>query len=286
MLWKMQMREWAWAQVDLNDVADSVGVDSNNPNPVPGRFAQGRKAITASRALGTNKKLVKLYADRAGFTLVFAFDGSDSNKVGNNLQIEVLERRASSDASVSLTKLAGKTIAFNAPDTTSTYDMDTTQTFSSSVLDPPLLFSAVQSGTNHVAISSHGGAPTKADEPFVERRCMFVCGRNQTSLRVDLTNVEDAFKTLKSKVAKDAIVWIGGCTIGANNSFCQKAADASGCHVVAAAMVLRARKYPKGNVDVLDRFCIPKVFAPGKMNPITVADFCAKQETHKFTVPV
>jgi hypothetical protein len=204
------------------------------------------------------------------------------------LQVEVVLRRASSDATVSLTKLAGKTIAFNAHDTNSTYNMDTNVTFSKSELNPLTLFSAVPSDTNHIAISSHGGPPTEADKPYVERRCMFVCGRKQTSpsLRLDLDNVEAAFRTLKSKVAKNAIIWMGGCTIGANGKFCQKAADASGCHVVAAAMVLREKKYPKGHVDILDRFCIPIVFAPNQPKQMNVYDLCAKQETHKFTVPV
>jgi|SoiMethySBSTD1v2_1073268.scaffolds.fasta_scaffold00433_1 hypothetical protein len=284
-LWKMQVREWAWAQVDLNAVADSVGVDSNNPNPVPGRFAQGGKAISASRVTGTKKKLVKFYAEQRGFTLIFPFDGSDSKKIGNMLQVEVVDRRASSDATVSLTKLSGKTIAFNAHDTNSTYNMDKNVTFNKSELNPLTLFSAVDSDTNHIAISSHGGPPTPADKGDVDKRCMFVCGLKQTLLRLDLDNVEAAFGTLKSKVAKNAIIWIGGCTIGANGKFCQKAANASGCHVVAAGMVLREKKYPKGHVDILDRFCIPIVFAPNqpKMN---VYDLCAKQETHKFTVPV
>lgn len=285
MLWKMQVREWAWALVDLNEVADSVSVDSNNPNPVPGRFAQGGKAITATRVAGTKKKLVKLFAEQAGFTLVFAFDGADSNKIGNNLQIEVLTRRANKEANVSLTKLEGNTIAFNAPDAKS-YEMDTTITFSSSAVNLAGLFSAVKSDTNHIAISSHGGVVNSADTNDVRKLCIFVAGMKITSLRLDIDNVETAFKTLKSKVAKNAVVWIGGCTIGENNEFCQKAADASGCHIVAPARVLLAKKHPKGNVDVLDRFCMPKVFAPNQTKPVKIADFCAIQAMHKFVVPV
>ncbi len=285
MLWKMQVREWAWALVDLHDVADTVGVDSNNPNPVPGRFAQGGKAITATRVGGTQKKEVKLFAEQAGFTLVFAFDGADTNKVGNNLQIEVLTRRAPNEAGVSLTSLQGKTIAFNAPDAIS-YEGDTTHTFNKDSFNPAGLFSAVQKDTNHVMISSHGGVPNERDKNDVKKLSIFACGFNLTSLRLDLSNVEDAFKPLKDKVAENAVVWIGGCTIGENNEFCQKAANASGCHVVAPARVLIAKKYPKNNVDVLDRFCMPKVFKPGDANPIKMGDFCAKQETHKFVVPV
>jgi hypothetical protein len=116
--------------------------------------------------------------------------------------------------------------------------------------------------------------------------CMFIGGADHPSLRLGLDNCEAVFAKLKGKVAKDAVLWLGGCTIGSNNEFLKKAAAASGCTVVAPAMVLVNKKQAKGKVDMLDRFCSPKVFGPGKDQPTSVNDFCARQVTHRFVVPV
>jgi hypothetical protein len=54
---------------------------------------------------------------------------------------------------------------------------------------------------------------------------------------------------------------------------------------VAPANRLLDKKYPKGTIDMLDRFAATKVFETRgglkKMN-----DFCADQETLNFTVPI
>ena len=50
-------------------------------------------------------------------------------------------------------------------------------------------------------------------------------------------------------------------------------------------MGLINKKFPKGHVDMLDGFAMPKIFGPdGKT--MTPTDFCAKQEQHRFVVPV
>src|SRR5262249_6368158 len=131
----------------------------------------------------------------------------------------------------------------------------------------------------HVVVSSHG-------VPVAEQVCMFVGGLGRDSLRLGLDNCEAVFATLKGKVAKDCVVWLGGCTIGQNREFCIKAARASGCPVVAAGKYLSTKSFPPGTVDLLDRSSMPIFYAPGEDKPGSLSDFCSKQDTYQFVVPV
>jgi len=179
--------------------------------------------------------------------------------------------------------LEGSTFAINAHDA-AMYQMDRTMTFSPSATSVAPLFAGVPSGTNHIALSSHGGVPTEADETNFEKLGLYVCGF-KAYLRLDMSNVESVFRVLKGKVAENCVIWFGGCNIGANDKFCALAADASGCVVVAPVMRLPLIKAPIGTIDCLDRYAIPKIFVPGGKT-ISVPDFCAKQKLHKFVVPV
>jgi hypothetical protein len=99
-------------------------------------------------------------------------------------------------------------------------------------------------------------------------------------------NVEKVFARVKGKMAENGVIWFGGCEIGNNNEFCQKAANSSGCTVVAPTYAVPRIQFPKGSVDLLDRHATPKVFVPGSAGPVLLSSFCAKQRRHKFVVPV
>ena len=282
--WKMQVREWAFAQVDLDGIDDAIAVTSNNPNAALGHQEKGERGLK-TKASG-KKMTVKFFARAAGFTFVHPFKGDPWNAAEDlRMQVEVLQRRAPSEDKISLTKLEGKTAVISAHDARA-YEMDTTLTFNPSAVNPASVFSGIPKGVNHVVISSHGGVPTAADKSNMAKICLFVGGFRTESVRLDVDNATSVFATLKDKMAENGVIWFGGCNIGANTMFCQKAAEAAGRTVVAPVMVLPNKKFPKGHVDMLDGFAIPKVFVPVGSPATSVSDFCGKQETHKFVVPV
>jgi len=281
-MWKMEVREWAFAQVNLEEAGPGIDVNSNNPNVVLGISDKTEKGIKSTRS-GTTLK-VELFAKAPGFTFVHPFRANPFIAEGGLLlQVEVLMRNAHGPKEMSRTKLEGSTFAINAHDA-AMYQMDRTMTFSPSATSVAPLFAGVPSGTNHIALSSHGGVPTEADETNFEKLGLYVCGF-KAYLRLDMSNVESVFRVLKGKVAENCVIWFGGCNIGANDKFCALAADASGCVVVAPVMRLPLIKAPIGTIDCLDRYAIPKIFVPGGKT-ISVPDFCAKQKLHKFVVPV
>lgn len=282
-LWKIKVREWAFAQVNLTDVGAGLTPTSNNPNVV----ADHRHALASVKGTmkpGTKEMTLRFYALGRGFTFIHLFERDPPDAVSELLQVEVTQRRANKPEQISLTKLGGKTCAVNAPDAVA-YEMDTTLLFDGKSTDPAKLFDAVPGGLDHLVISSHGGVLNDADKTNQKKICMFVGGFNLTSVRLELENVKNAFAALKGKIAAAGVIWFGGCDIGANVDFCGAAAAAAGCHVVAPVMPLLDKKFPKGTVDMLDGFAIPKAFgSDGKT--ISIPDFCAKQDTHKFVVPV
>ncbi|HEY6527545.1 MAG TPA: hypothetical protein VIZ65_02540 [Cellvibrionaceae bacterium] len=282
--WKIQLREWAFAQINVEHFIAGLKATSNNPNVAQGNTGVGPKALTLSNIKGTGAT-VKLFADKPGFTLIYFYDQDPAKLVdGVHMQVEVLTRRANKPTDISLTKLEGRTVAINAPDARA-YEMQTTLKFSDAASNPLGLFTGVPTGTQHLVISSHGGVPSTTDRNDVGKICLFVAGFKLNTLRLDTGNVEEVFKTLKGRLAANCVIWFGGCNIGANRNFCSKAAIASGCYVVAPVMPLLNKTFPKNFVDMLDGFAIPAVFDPtGK--GISVSDFCAKQADLKFNVPV
>jgi hypothetical protein len=154
-LWKMVVREWAFAQLDVEAVDDGLKATSNNPTIVPQVFEQGDKRITTTRAAGSKKVTVRFYANGAGFSFIHLFDKDPMVAAEDiRMQVEVQTRRAPQESEVSLTPLEGKTVAINAPDTKA-YEMDTTLTYANAT-DPLTLFDQVPADTNHVVLASHG----------------------------------------------------------------------------------------------------------------------------------
>lgn len=277
--WKMLVREWAFAQLDLQGVSGGIDITSNNPNVVRGVYDKTEQGLKTSSP-GAGMLTAKFYGKASGFTFVHPFK-SDQFVAEEDLrmQVEVVKREAKSQDQISLTELQGSTVAINAPDARS-YEMTSTGSFSSSA-GITALFSSVPAGADHVVIGSHGGFQGTSNS--TSDLCMFVAGKSHPAA-LNLTNVEAVFATLKGKVAPTCVVWLGGCIIGANDDFCEKASVASGCAVVAPTNLLPAKKYPKGTVDVIDRFAGTKVFID--KSKVWVGDFCARQEKHKFVVPV
>lgn len=274
--WKMTLREWAFAQLD---VVDGVPINprftgaTNNMSVI--------RNITLAKSADLKKLTIKFYAYSAGNAYVYLHDPAIANPfapVENiQMQVEVNTRRANSPNEISLTKLEGATAVVNAPDTIS-YEMSSSQVFNRAT-NPLELFNGIPAGANHVVIASHGAMVG----PNI---CMFPGGIMNPSLRLGLDNVDVVFATLKGKVAENCVLWLGGCTIGQNHDFCSKAATASGCPVVAAGFVLLNKKFPKDFVDILDKVSQPKLFTPGQSQPGNLGDFCSKQEMYKFVVPV
>jgi hypothetical protein len=273
--WKMTMREWAFAQLDVVDdvpISPSVVGGTNNIGVI--------RDITVTKSQDPKKVTIKFYAYSAGNAFVYLRDATAQDPFAavenKQMQIEVETRRAQSESGISLTKLEGQTAVVNAPDTQS-YEMSSTQVFRAS--NPLEIFKHIPPQVDHVVIASHGIVVGQST-------CMFIGGATKSSLRLGLDNCEVVFATLKGKVAPNCVVWLGGCGIGSNNDFCIKAAKASGCPVIAAGHVLVNKKFPKDFVDILDRVSMPKLFIPGQARPSDIGDFCSKQERHKFVVPV
>lgn len=274
--WKMTMREWSFAQLD---VVDNVPIDptfqagTNHPALM--------REMRLARSADPKKVTISFYAHSAGNAYVHLRSPTAANPFEAVekilMQVEVVARRSGTPASIALTRLDGITAVINAPDT-GNYDLGTTTTFAGK--NPLELFNTVPPQANHVVISSHGIEVGGAV-------CMFPGGASKPSLRLGNDNVEDVFRTLKGKVAeKNCVVWLGGCAIGENKEFCTKAANASGCPVFAAGYVLPNRRYTKGYVDVLDKLALPRLYLPGEREPQSIGDFCAMQEKYKFNVPV
>ncbi len=282
-LWKLEVREWAFAEVDVTDVAEGLQPESNNPNVSPGCRDKADRAIRGTRAADRSKMTIRFYAKAKGFTMLHLFRTDPFKAEGDSLQVEVMERRASSANDISLAKLLGKSFVVNAPDAKA-YSMTHTTTFDVTGKTVHNVFDAVPSGADHVVVSSHGGflGSAGADTEL----CMFAAGTKNSGERLGVHNVTEIFAKLKGKVAETCVIWLGGCNIGDNNEFCQKAANASGCHVVAAHNALMNKVFAKDQIDLLDRYAGPKLFVPNETKPAFVGELCAKQVKHKFTVPI
>lgn len=273
--WKMNMREWAYAKLNVVSTVPfkmTVTAGTNNMGVI--------RNLKLIRSGDPKQVTISFYAHSSGNAYVHLCDAAAKNPLSavedTLMQVVVGTRRAASEKGISLTKLEGKTAAINAPDTQA-YKLSSTQSFTSD--DPRELFKSVPSGADHVVIASHG-------MEVGGNICMFVGGGNKPSQRLGLDNCEVVFGTLKGKVSANCVVWLGGCTIGQNIEFCKLAAKASGCPVIAAGHVLVNKGFAQDFIDILDRVSMPKLFLPGESAPSSLGDFCAKQETHKFVVPV
>ncbi len=279
-LWKMDVKEWAFATVDAADVDPGLDIGSNNPTVVPGFFDKSVKRITyTALAPSSNGGSVRFYANSTGVTFVNFFRPPMFDKVGGLLQVHIIERRGATADDVQLTKLNGKSFAINAPDT-KTYTMDKTVISAATEASDEGVFDKVEPGTNHVVISSHGTLESKNATNI----CLWSAGQGN-SFRINNGNVESVFKVLKGRVADNCVIWIGGCTMAQNDPWCKAAAKAAGCHLVAPMNYTTIRKFPNFSIDLLDRSLGPKVFPPDGGAPIGVNDFCSRQGEFWFVVP-
>jgi hypothetical protein len=281
MLWKMRIREWAFAKVTLVDVEPNTTITSNNPTIVPNHNDGSAKQIEGVRVFGTQEMTVSFYANRPGFSYVYLFQNNNqSDQRSELLQVEVVSRNSPSKDKVSLTKLLGKTVAINSPDTNS-YNMASNIKLAANTIGLSDIFARIAFGTNHLVLGSHGGIMGAGG---LEKISMFVTGMSHGGFRLDIDNIEDVFAPLKGRMATDAVIWLGGCNIGANDDFCKKASKASGCVVVAPYYPLLDKRYDRFYVDILDGVCIPKIFKGDQL--LTPADFCGEQKKYKFEVPI
>jgi hypothetical protein len=118
--WKMTMREWAYAQLDVTDSAAipvSFKGASNNMGVIHDVTSKG----------SPNKVTIKFYAYAPGSAYVFLHDPADPDPFAAAeklvMQVEVVTRRSGSEGDISLTKLQGVTAVVNAPDTIA-YEMN------------------------------------------------------------------------------------------------------------------------------------------------------------------
>ncbi|MDP3332479.1 MAG: hypothetical protein Q8S55_10925, partial [Methylococcaceae bacterium] len=128
--WKMNVREWAFAEINVANMVAGLTATSNNPTVVLGHTEKGKKGVktTINKGQGT----VKFYANQSGFTMIYLFDTDQFTPVDNvSIQIEVLGRRAPRENEISLTKLDDKTYAITSPDARA-YIGDKTDIFNSS----------------------------------------------------------------------------------------------------------------------------------------------------------
>jgi hypothetical protein len=280
-LWKIDVKEWAFATLDAVDVDKSLNIGSNNPTVVPGYFEQStnKKITYTPDTFGGSEGSVRFYANGQGFTYVNFFRLPSFDAVGVTLQVHIIERRSAGPNDSQLTKLNGKTFAINAPDATN-YEMDKTVVSMTDEAKEGGVFAKVEKGTNHVVIGSHG---TLEDRSKTAKICLWTAGQGK-SFRVNNGNVDSVFGVLKGKVDDDCVIWIGGCTMSQNDTWCKAAAKAAGCHLVACANLMPDRKFPKGYVDMLDRVLQPAVYPPDGGVPISMSEFCSKQEKFQFVV--
>ncbi|HJQ55982.1 MAG TPA: hypothetical protein VJ890_03695 [Vineibacter sp.] len=279
---KLQLREWAVGKVIAKGLVRGEGVASNLPNIVPGSDATGAggRIVMAYRE---GEADVFVYARSPGTATLQSFVGDDAvaGLAGPKLIVEVLNRRAEKEDKVSLATLMGKTVSISAPDAKS-YEMEKNFNFTAGS-DPARIFVNVPEFTDHVVVCSHGGVRRPGDT--ADKLCMFVSGMKVGSAVLDVDNCDAAFATLKDKMSTRAVIWLGGCNIGMNDTFCSKAAVAAERVVVAPTNGLLSKKYPKNAIDMLDRFAGTKVFgADGKL--MGVSDLCAIQFYYKFKVPI
>jgi hypothetical protein len=283
-LWKLEVREWAFASVDAIDVPEGLQPESNNPNVSPGCRDPSDSKIQGTRGSDRTKITVRFYAKAEGFTIIHLFKDDPFKAEFDGLQVQVMKRQASAPDHISLAKLEGTTFVVNAPDARA-YSGTQTSTFEVTGKSISNIFDDVPTGADHVVISSHGGFVGSTAQPDTEL-CMFAAGTRNLGERLGVHNVTDIFSKLRGRVANTCVLWLGGCNIGDNNEFCQKAANASGCQVVAAHNALQNSRFPSGHIDLIDRYAGPKLFVPNKGSPVFVGELCAKQALHKFSVPI
>jgi len=97
-------------------------------------------------------------------------------------------------------------------------------------------------------------------------------------------NCEDVFRKLRPK-SERGVVWLGGCEAGADLGFCNKAAKASGCFIVASSITLPPIKVPPGQIEFFPGNMI-KFFNRTGAGLISKLEFMSKAKDLKFHIVV
>jgi len=209
------------------------------------------------------KRKVELYGLTAKNTAMVEFTAPGSSVVQIYIQVEVLDLPGNPLRFVKPSASAAALVQSGLPPQ---YRLGTNVTVTSG--PPETLFDPVPNGTVHVVLSTHGK--------------MNAAGEIDLSIAggVNRANCSAVFAKLKQKSAQ--VVWISGCEAGADITFCKTAAQASGCYIVAAEIVVPVVHVPPGMIDFFDRSMI-KFFEKDSGNLMKRSDFLMKQKDLQFT---
>jgi len=97
-------------------------------------------------------------------------------------------------------------------------------------------------------------------------------------------NCDAVFSKLNSRCA-GGVVWLGGCEAGADIGFCNKAAKASGCFIVASSITLPPIKVPAGQIEFFPGNMV-KFFNSTGTGVIPKLEFMSKAKDLKFHIIV
>jgi hypothetical protein len=300
--WKMEVREWAFFELDAINATGLTG-NSNNNNIVPTRAVTSSPSEAPQAMRTTNgaggTATIRGYANQSGGgSFVYMF-GTDPGKAEEDvlMQVQVVERRARSEKEATLeanlTRLSGRTIAINAHDAQA-YRMTKT------VINPPAsnplnLFDQVENKTDHVVVSCHGGIlgdPANGPDgkpDYASAMRAFVGGakpgNDLANSSISVANVKEVFSKLKGKLNDNAVIWLGGCTMAGSPQFCKLAAMSAGCYFIAPGMALLNKKFPQHCIDLVDKYAVPAIY-DRLGNTVAHSEFFAKQDSLNFKVPV
>ena len=253
--WKMDIPRFDFSKLNIIDAA-GMYVSSNSP------CVSNRDENLTNRTSSSPDRTIELLGLQTGISMIEVREWN-GGKVIMTMQVEVKDL---STGQPTFLQLPENSAAINAADTPVPYKLHTTTRITHS--DPPKLFSTVPAGTQHVVISCHG--QMKADGVH-----LLIAGG------VGRDNADAVFKTLKP-LAGGGVIWIGGCTAGADNEFCGIVAKSSGCYVVAPGLTIPAVPARLGMIE-LWAGQLPKVFDKDKGVPIKHNDFMDLQRTLNFT---
>jgi hypothetical protein len=269
-LWKLDMKVDAIGKVILQDAA-GLTIQSRNMIVVPNSPAVF-KGATSNEA----NRMVEFLGLSNGITMLDVTDGTKPDAI-ISLQVEV---KPVPNRKVNFVAFDGASVALNSNDTPVPYSLQTTKRITGG--PPESLFDAVPAGTKHVAISCHGQMHPTADEARrgIQTRGLelFIAGG------ITNDNCDAVFSKLNSRAA-GGVVWLGGCEAGADLGFCNKAAKASGCFIVASSITLPPIKVPPGQIEFFPGNMI-KFFNRTGAGLISKLEFMSKAKDLKFHIVV
>ena len=269
-LWKLDMKVDAIGKVILRDAA-GLTIQSRNMIVVPNSPAvfKGATSTAADRT-------VEFLGLSNGITMLDVTDGTKPDAI-ISLQVEV---KPVPNRQVNFVAFDAANVALNSNDTPVPYSLQTTKRITGG--PPESLFEAVPAGTKHVAISCHGQMHPTADDV---RRGLQIQGL-ELSIAGGITNdnCDAVFSKLNSRCA-GGVVWLGGCEAGADIGFCNKAAKASGCFIVASSITLPPIKVPAGQIEFFPGNMV-KFFNSTGTGVIPKVEFMSKAKDLKFHIIV